>query len=243
MPTPSLPAIQQAELISRWQGVQQQIKAANPSQSVTLLAVSKTHSSDKIATLVAQGQQHFGENYLQEALPKIQSLSHLSVIWHYIGHIQRNKTRDIAQYFDWVQGVDRLIIADRLNEQRPADLPPLNVLIQVNIDDEISKSGCSPDELPELVAKISQFPNLRLRGVMVIPTPLTNKQGSENQESNPAFVQTKNLFDNCRQYHANPSDWDTLSMGMSGDMQAAIAAGSTMVRVGTAIFGERDYTQ
>ena len=218
-------------LIERWRAIKHNLPA-----HVTLLAVSKTKSSDMIKVLAGEGQQDFGENYVQEALGKITQLKDVvadgqPLIWHYIGHIQRNKTKDLAAYFDWVHGVDRLIIAERLNEQRPSELSALNVCIQVNIDDEASKSGCKPNELPELVQAISQLPKLRLRGLMIIP--------AKNSET--AFSQTKALFEQNRQYHANPSDWDTLSMGMSGDMQEAIANGSTIVRVGTAIFGERQY--
>lgn len=226
---PTVPIVTDHEklaLIRRWQTVKSQIPP-----HVTLLAVSKTHPSELIATLAEQGQQDFGENYLQEALVKIQALQDLAIIWHYIGHIQRNKTRDIAQYFAWVHGVDRLIIAERLNEQRPAHLPPLNVCIQVNIDDEASKSGCQPEQLPELIRKISQLPNLSLRGLMVIP----------EKNSTNAFTKTRELFEQNRHHHDTPNDWDTLSMGMSSDIQPAIEAGSTMVRVGTAIFGKREY--
>lgn len=214
-------------LIQRWQTVKQQITDRNP--DVQLLAVSKTKSADMIATLAYMGQQHFGENYVQEAVEKIQALSYLHLDWHYIGHIQRNKTKDLAEHFSWVHGVDRLIIAERLNEQRPAYLPKLNVCIQINIDDEDTKSGCSPDELPMLIDKISQLPNLRLRGLMIIP--------AKNSET--AFIKTKQLFDKSQEYHHKPTDWDTLSMGMSGDIEQAIDAGATIVRVGTAIFGER----
>lgn len=216
-------------LISRYQAIKQQIP-----NHVTLLAVSKTKPSEMIRTLTEVGQQHFGENYVQEAIGKIQQLKDIKInsepiIWHYIGHIQRNKTRDLATHFDWVHGVDRLIIAERLNEQRSMNSAKLNICIQVNIDDEATKSGCHADELPELIAKISQLPNLRLRGLMIIPA----------KNSEMAFVKTKQLFENNRQFHANPTDWDSLSMGMSGDLQQAIEHGSTMVRIGTAIFGER----
>ena len=219
-------------LITRWQ----QIKQTLP-MHVTLLAVSKTKPSDMIRILAGEGQGDFGENYVQEAISKITELKDVTangspLVWHYIGHIQRNKTRDLAEHFDWVHGVDRLIIAERLSEQRPTTLAPLNVCIQVNIDDEASKSGCQPEEVPELVRQISQLPNLRLRGLMIIPA----------KDSTSAFATTKALFDDNRQNHAHPEDWDTLSMGMSGDIEQAIAAGSTMVRIGTAIFGARDYT-
>lgn len=223
----SLTNIEQQALIERWQTVKQQLAELNP--NTQLLAVSKTKPVSMITTLAYMGQQHFGENYVQEAVEKIQALQYLNLDWHYIGHIQRNKTRDLAEYFNWVHGVDRLIIAQRLNEQRPAYLPKLNICIQVNIDDEASKSGCKPEELPTLIEQISQLPNLRLRGLMIIPA----------KNSDTAFVKTKELFDNYQSYHHNPIDWDTLSMGMSDDMPQAVSAGSTMVRVGTAIFGKR----
>lgn len=197
--------------------------------STRLLAVSKTKPASDIRTLFGLGQRAFGENYLQECLAKQQELTDLDIEWHYIGHIQRNKTRDIATHFDWVQTVERAIIAERLNDQR-GELPPLNILIQINIDDEASKSGCQVDELDELVAKILTLPKLSLRGLMIIPS----KEGTD------AFVRTKVLFDDLKSRFDLPY-FDTLSMGMSGDMSEAIAHGSTMVRVGTAIFGERNY--
>ena len=228
-----LTASEKTTLIERWQAVTAQLPP-----NVTLLAVSKAYPSEAIATLYKAGQTAFGENYVQEALTKIAELDDLKhsenpLQWHYIGHIQRNKTRDLAEHFDWVQGVDRLIIAQRLNEQRPEHLPPLNICIQVNIDDEASKSGCTPDALPELVQAISQLPKLRLRGLMVIPAPVAK------HANQTAFTQTHLLFENARPHHTKPDDWDTLSMGMSGDMEEATASGSTMVRIGTAIFGSR----
>jgi hypothetical protein len=200
--------------------------------SVQLLAVSKTHPSSRIEEMYAAGQQRFGENYLQEALLKIDELQHLDIEWHFIGHVQRNKTKSLAEKFDWVHGVDRLIIAERLSNQRPSHLKPLNICIQVNIDGQDSKDGCQPHEVEELVREISQLPNLSLRGLMVIPAP----------ENHAAFADAKALFEQVREQHARPQDWDTLSMGMSADLEAAIAAGSTMVRVGTALFGARDYS-
>lgn len=194
-----------------------------------LLAVSKTKPAQMIERLFALGQQDFGENYLQEAIGKMGELGHLPIVWHYIGSIQRNKTRDIAKHFAWVHTLEREVIATRLNEQR-AGMPPLNVLIQVNIDDEESKSGCQIDELPALIEQVQACKNLRLRGLMIIPS----KDGSD------AFVRTKKLFDEMGERY--PSEhWDTLSMGMSGDMALAVEQGSTMVRVGSAIFGEREY--
>ena len=199
--------------------------------SVQLLAVSKTHPSQSLREMYQAGQRSFGENYLQEALTKIDELQDLEIEWHFIGHVQRNKTKHLAEKFDWVHGVDRLIIAERLSSQRMDSRKPLNICIQVNIDGQDSKDGCQPDEVAELVKQISQLPNIRLRGIMVIPAP----------ENSVAFSDAKTLFEQVKSLHARPQDWDTLSMGMSGDLDAAIAAGSTMVRVGTALFGARDY--
>ena len=200
--------------------------------SVQLLAVSKTHPSQSLREMYQAGQRSFGENYLQEALTKMDELQDLEIEWHFIGHVQRNKTRHLAEKFDWVHGVDRLIIAERLSSQRMDSRKPLNICIQVNIDGQDSKDGCQPDEVAELVKQISQLPNIRLRGLMVIPAP----------ENSVAFADAKTLFEQVKSLHARPQDWDTLSMGMSGDLDAAIAAGSTMVRVGTALFGARDYS-
>ena len=199
--------------------------------SVQLLAVSKTHPSQSLREMYQAGQRSFGENYLQEALTKIDELQDLEIEWHFIGHVQRNKNKHLAEKFDWVHGVDRLIIAERLSSQRMDSRKPLNICIQVNIDGQDSKDGCQPDEVAELVKQISQLPNIRLRGLMVIPAP----------ENSVAFADAKTLFEQVKSLHARPQDWDTLSMGMSGDLDAAIAAGSTMVRVGTALFGARDY--
>ena len=199
--------------------------------SVQLLAVSKTHPAHSLREMYQAGQRSFGENYLQEALTKMDELQDLEIEWHFIGHVQRNKTKHLAEKFDWVHGVDRLIIAERLSSQRMDSRKPLNICIQVNIDGQDSKDGCQPDEVAELVKQISQLPNIRLRGLMVIPAP----------ENSVAFADAKTLFEQVKSLHARPQDWDTLSMGMSGDLDAAIAAGSTMVRVGTALFGARDY--
>lgn len=211
---------------------QASLQAKRNVQDIQLLAVSKTHPAQSIAELYQLGQKAFGENYLQEALEKIEQLKDLEIEWHFIGHVQRNKTKHLAEKFAWVHGVDRLIIAERLSNQRPENLQPLNICLQVNIDDQESKDGCAPDEVAELVKQISRLPNLRLRGLMVIPQP----------EHVQAFATTKQLFDQVKQYHAQPELWDTLSMGMSADMADAIQAGSTMVRVGTALFGARDYS-
>ena len=230
--------IDNISLIESWQQVSKHVaqacaQAKRQTDEVTLLAVSKTKPAEMIATLARQGQRDFGENYLQEALEKIQVLRGQpeceSIIWHYIGSIQRNKTRDIAEHFDWVQTLEREIIAKRLNEQRPAELSPLNVLIQVNIDNEDNKSGCLPAELPELISTIKHYERLQLRGLMIIPA----------KANTDAFARTKQLFEDIKIEHPELQQWDTLSMGMSDDMSAAIANGSTMVRVGTAIFGAR----
>ncbi|KHN66569.1 YggS family pyridoxal phosphate enzyme [Acinetobacter calcoaceticus] len=220
------------------QHVLQQIRRAcehaqRAPEAVQLLAVSKTHPSESLREMYAAGQRAFGENYLQEALEKIEALQDLEIEWHFIGHVQRNKTKNLAEKFDWVHGVDRLIIAERLSNQRLQDQSDLNICLQVNIDGQISKDGCAPDEVVELVAQISQLPKIRLRGLMVIPAP----------DNTAAFADAKALFEAVREKHAHPEDWDTLSMGMSSDLDAAIAAGSTMVRVGTALFGARDYSQ
>lgn len=199
--------------------------------SVQLLAVSKTHPSDALRAMYATGQRAFGENYLQEALDKIEALQDLAIEWHFIGHVQRNKTKHLAEKFAWVHGVDRLIIAERLSSQRLDSAEPLNICLQVNIDGQDSKDGCVPEEVATLVEQISQLPRLRLRGLMVIPAPNNLK----------AFADAQALFEQVKEHHAHPDDWDTLSMGMSGDLEAAVAAGSTMVRVGTALFGARDY--
>ena len=222
---------QAPDLLENWQQVRQQV--GQLSAQVTLLAVSKTKPAEMIATLARHGQRDFGENYLQEAIEKISTLQDnpdtQDIIWHYIGRIQRNKTRDIAEHFDWVQTLERDIIAKRLNEQRPDTLPPLNVLIQVNIDDEDTKSGCLPEELPQLIKAIQGYERLQLRGLMIIPA----------KANTDAFARTQQLFADIQQTYNLPM-WDTLSMGMSADMAAAITHGSTMVRVGSAIFGARD---
>ena len=217
------------------QHVLQQIRVAcehaqRAPETVQLLAVSKTHPSESLREMYAAGQRAFGENYLQEALEKIEALHDLEIEWHFIGHVQRNKTKHLAEKFDWVHGVDRLIIAERLSNQRLQDQSDLNICLQVNIDGQDSKDGCAPDEVAELVAQISQLAKIKLRGLMVIPAP----------ENTAAFADAKALFDAVKAKHAHPEQWDTLSMGMSGDLDAAIAAGSTMVRVGTALFGKRD---
>lgn len=206
----------------------------NP-QSVRLIAVSKTQTGQALADAHAWGQRAFGENYLQEALDKQIQLADLADIeWHFIGPIQSNKTRAIAAHFSWVHSVDRLKIAQRLSEQRPPELPPLNICVQVNIDDETTKSGVSLAELPVLVTAISQLPRLRLRGLMAIPAATNNPA-----QQRAAFAKLRNALDAL---NTQGFGLDCLSMGMSGDMEAAIAEGATFVRVGTDIFGSRTKT-
>lgn len=206
-------------------------QANRPQDSVQLLAVSKTWPASRLRELAEVGQTRFGENYLQEALEKIVALADLALEWHFIGPVQSNKTREIAAHFDWVESVDRLKIAQRLSDQRPADLSPLNICLQVNIDNESSKSGVQPDKLMELAATVSQLDNIRLRGLMVIPAIAETVE-----QQLDAFGRAQQLFSQLKTAHR---DVDTLSMGMSADMQAAITQGSTMVRIGTALFGER----
>lgn len=203
----------------------------NP-QTVRLIAVSKTQTGQALADAHAWGQRAFGENYLQEALDKQIQLADLKDIeWHFIGPIQSNKTRAIAAHFSWVHSVDRLKIAQRLSEQRPPELPPLNICVQVNIDDETTKSGVSLAELPVLVTAISQLPRLRLRGLMAIPAATNNPA-----QQRAAFAKLRNALNAL---NTQGFGLDCLSMGMSGDMEAAIAEGATFVRVGTDIFGAR----
>jgi pyridoxal phosphate enzyme (YggS family) len=200
--------------------------------SVQLLAVSKTKPAQDLREAYAVGLRDFGENYLQEALGKQLELADLPLIWHFIGPIQSNKTRAIAEHFDWVHSVDRLKIAQRLSEQRPADLPPLNICIQVNVSGEASKSGCTPVDLPALANAISNLPRLKLRGLMAIPEPTEDRAA---QDAAFAAVQSLQASLNL--------PLDTLSMGMSHDLESAIAQGATWVRIGTALFGARDYSQ
>lgn len=200
--------------------------------SVGLLAVSKTKPASDLREAYDAGLRDFGENYLQEALGKQAELSDLPLIWHFIGPIQSNKTRAIAEHFAWVHSVDRLKIAQRLSEQRPPELPPLNICIQVNVSGEASKSGCSPEDLPALAQAISALPNLKLRGLMAIPEPTDDRD-----EQNASFAAVSTL----RAQLGLPLD--TLSMGMSHDLEAAIAQGATWVRIGTALFGARNYGQ
>ena len=198
--------------------------------SIHLLAVSKTKPAAALREAYAAGVRDFGENYLQEARAKQVELADLPLSWHFIGPIQSNKTREIAEHFSWVHSVDRLKIAQRLSEQRPADLEPLNICIQVNVSGEASKSGCTPQDLPALAAAINALPRLKLRGLMAIPEPTENRA-----EQDAAFATV------CDLQQSLNLGLDTLSMGMSHDLESAIAQGATWVRIGTALFGARDY--
>jgi PLP dependent protein len=200
--------------------------------SVRLLAVSKLQPTDKIRHVYAAGQRAFGENYVQEAVDKTKSLAHLSEIeWHLIGPLQSNKTRDVAETMHWVHSVDRFKIAQRLSSQRPATMPPLNVCVQFNISGEASKSGASFEQADALLAAVAALPNLRLRGVMGMPEPGIGEAATCEQ-----FSALRVVFERTKAKHASI---DTLSIGMSDDLEIAIACGSTMVRVGTAVFGAR----
>lgn len=209
-------------------------KCGRSSEEITLLAVSKTKPASDIEKAIACGQTEFGENYVQEGVDKIHYFAdNHTLVWHFIGPLQSNKTRLVAENFDWCHTIDRLKIAQRLSEQRPDSLPPLNVLIQINISDENSKSGINLAELDGLAAQISILSGIKLRGLMAIPAPESNyeKQVEVLEKMHLAFKQLQSQYPNI----------DTLSMGMTSDMEAAIACGSTLVRIGTAIFGARDY--
>ena len=217
-----------ATIAGNLQGVKARIAraaqaAGRDRSAVTLLAVSKTHSAARIEEAKAAGQRAFGENYVQEALEKMDRVAGLE--WHLIGPLQSNKTRAVAERFDWVHTVERVKIANRLSDQRPAHLPPLNILIQVNVSGEATKSGARAEELPALAQAIGRLPRVRLRGLMAIPAPGIPQQ----------LFQMNAIYEGLREAHG----FDTLSMGMSEDLEQAIAAGATLVRVGTAIFGQR----
>ncbi|MCC1498282.1 YggS family pyridoxal phosphate-dependent enzyme [Alcanivorax sp. 1008] len=224
-----------ATLAGRYQRVREQLEAAcleagRPAHDVSLIAVSKTRPADEVAALADLGQRDFAENYLQEALDKIRILAERDLIWHFIGPIQTNKTRDIAANFDWVHSVDRDKVARRLNDQRPPELSPLNVCIQVNIDNEDSKSGVSPGQVAALAELIAGLPRLRLRGLMAIPRADAEDCGRG------AFRQLAMTLSSVS--NTMPG-LDTLSMGMSDDFTVAIAEGATHIRIGTALFGPR----
>ena len=200
-------------------------------EEVTLLAVSKTFGAEAVRTAAAAGQRAFGENYVQEGIDKIAQLRDLALEWHCIGPLQSNKTRPVAEHFDWVHTVDRLKIAERLSAQRPEGLGPLNVCIQVNIDGGPTKSGVAPADALALARAVAALPRLKLRGIMTIPEP-----APDFEAACAVHARVRALFD---QLNAEGLGLDTLSMGMSADLEAAVAAGSTMVRIGTAIFGVR----
>lgn len=211
-------------------------KYARLPHSIRLLAVSKTKPIADIIAAYDAGQRCFGENYVQEGVTKIESLktTHPDIEWHFIGPLQSNKTTLVAQHFDWMHTLSREKIAQRLNEQRPANLAPLNVCIQINISDEDTKSGIDAQQMLPMANSISQLPQLRLRGLMAIPSATDDIEQQTRELS-----ELKHLFDTLKQHYP---DVDTLSMGMSNDLDIAIACGSTMVRIGSAIFGERDYS-
>lgn len=217
--------------------IQQQIESLSAQfqrENVRLLAVSKTKPVSAIEEAIQAGQKAFGENYVQEGVEKIAYFNQQADLeWHFIGPLQSNKTKLVATHFDWIQTVDRLKIAQRLSEQRPADKAPLNVLIQINISDEASKSGIAPEEMLPLAKEIALLPNLKLRGLMAIPKP-----EHEPAQQKIALSKMQQLFNRLQ---TEFEGIDTLSMGMSDDMAAAIECGSTMVRIGTAVFGARDY--
>lgn len=212
-------------------------KCGRAADSVQLLAVSKTKPVEAIEEAIAAGQYAFGENYVQEGVDKVNHFSNHSdknlLTWHFIGPIQSNKTRLVAEHFDWVHSIDRIKTAKRLSDQRPTSMAPLQVLLQVNSSAEATKSGITLAEVPALAAEIAAMPNIELRGLMSIPQPATDYDSQ--------FATFKALADTLEQLKLTYPNVDTLSMGMSGDMEAAIAAGSTIVRIGTAIFGARDY--
>jgi pyridoxal phosphate enzyme (YggS family) len=207
--------------------------ARRPVQSVTLLAVSKTFPADAVREAFTAGQTRFGENYVQEGLDKIESLGDLrpSIEWHLIGPLQSNKTRAVAEQFDWVHSIDRLKVAERLSAQRPPALPPLSICLQVNISGEATKSGVAPADVPALARAVAALPRLRLRGLMAIPEVVAD---AERQRAPHRAL--RELLEALRR---DGLPLDTMSAGMSGDLEAAIAEGATLVRVGTAIFGDR----
>jgi pyridoxal phosphate enzyme (YggS family) len=207
------------------------IEAGRNPADVRLLAVSKKQPLEKIREAAAAGQRDFGENFVQEGVDKIEALGDLGLTWHFIGHLQSNKTRVVAENFDWVHTIDKIKTARRLSQQRPDGYPPLNVCLQINVDDEDSKAGVAPPALPELAAACAELPNLRLRGLMCLPAIRT-----EFDEQRVPFAALRQL---AEQLKGAGIDADTLSMGMSGDYRAAIFEGATIVRIGTALFGPR----
>tara|TARA_Y100001960_G_C14703429_1_gene842996 strand:+ start:706 stop:1425 length:720 start_codon:yes stop_codon:yes gene_type:complete len=224
-------------LIDRYETLTERLRQAEHQHgrvegSVCLVAVSKTYSADDIRTVAVQGQNDFGENQIQDALTKIPVLREMGCTWHFIGPIQSNKCRDIALNFDWVHSVERVKIARRLSDLRPNDAEPLNILIQVNSQNEATKSGVSPDSVGDLIREIKDMPNLHLRGLMTIPAP---QNAIDRQRA--VFADLRGLLEKLNREHQ--TDLDCLSMGMTNDMEAAVAEGATHVRIGTAIFGPR----
>jgi len=236
----SLDATTQARLQRVRDRIERAARAAGRDpQTIALVAVSKTFGADRIRQAVAAGQRRFGENYVQEALAKIAEVARTEPVqtaeWHFIGPIQSNKTRELAERFDWIQSLDRLKIAQRLSGQRATGRPALNVLLQVNVSGEATKNGVPPAGLPDLAHQVGALPGLRLRGLMAIPEPTPDET-----RQRAVFARMRMLFERLRGELAGSGvDLDTLSMGMSEDLEAAIAEGSTMVRVSTAIFGAR----
>ncbi len=225
-----------SDIAQRYQNIlanikQYELKYNRDPGSVNLVAVSKTKPAGMIRELADLGQRAFGENYLQESRQKQHELRDLDLEWHFIGHIQSNKTKDIAENFSWAHGVDRIKIARRLSDQRPAELAPINICLQVNLEGEISKSGVSPDEVVNIANEISTLPNIKLRGLMAIPAP-----DKPHDQQRQVFSVMKALLD---ELNAQTRAYDVLSMGMTDDMEAAIAEGATHIRIGTALFGPR----
>jgi len=223
---------QRAQLLARLRTAEG--AAGRPANSVQLLAVSKRQSAASVRILAEAGQSCFGENYLQEAQEKLPLLSDLNLEWHFIGPLQSNKTRSVSSIFSWVHSVDRWKVAQRLSDQRPMALPPLNICLEVNVSGEKNKSGVAPGDLSELAKAVVSLPRLRLRGLMTIPNPLLER--ASELEARAPFRILRAHFETLRRQGI---DLDTLSMGMSDDLEAAIAEGATMVRVGTALFGAR----
>lgn len=200
---------------------------------ITLVAVSKKHSAAAVQAAAANGQRHFAENYVQEGVAKIEAVNDSHLIWHFIGPLQSNKTKDVAEHFDWVQSVEREKIARRLNDQRPAGKAPLNILLQVNIDDDDNKSGLTPAQVEPLAAFVQSCPHLTLRGLMTIL-----KADTTAEQQRQSFAKVRALYEQLQQRFGDSID--TLSMGMTGDMRQAVLEGANMVRIGTAIFGQRE---
>ncbi len=236
-PQEFMPNETELTLIDRYQTVTERLRRAEyqygrAEGSVCLVAVSKTYPADDIRTIATQGQNDFGENQIQDALTKIPVLKDVDCVWHFIGPIQSNKCRDIALNFDWVHSIEREKTARRLSDLRPGDAAPMNILIQVNSQNEATKSGISPDSIGDLIDEIKHLPNLQLRGLMAIPSP---EKVIDRQRA--VFAKLRELLQKINLEHQ--TDMDCLSMGMTDDMEAAVAEGATHVRIGTAIFGPR----